>query len=68
MARIIKVDRGMDGEAVIVVTEPQETRYTLDQAERELEMSQGDVEMMTARRDAAAAKVAEAKTALGGFR
>jgi UPF0288 family protein (methanogenesis marker protein 3) len=69
MAREIKVERrkgGTDGEAVIVLTEPQETRYTLDQVQQEVEMADMDVKHAQQQQTVARAKLAEAKKALKG--
>lgn len=68
MPRSIKIERDKpdqaDGDATIVVTEPQETRYTLAQAQAEQAMADAEVISATARAVAAKAKVQEARQAV----
>lgn len=69
MARTINVDRTegpTDGEAIIVVTEPQETRLTLEQVQQQADMADMDVQHAQQQQTVARAKLAEVKAALRG--
>lgn len=64
----IERDDGDEKDAMVAVTEPQVTRYTIAQAKQEVEMARTDLSLATERLAAAKAKADEAVAAVRASR